>query len=146
MKKRTEGKVKNCIGIQEIYTEYKENTESPVSYILFTKYLKECNKELVNIIINKAEKVALPYKLGNIHVAKFDRNWPEDKRKWAVDFKKTNELGFAVYHEQDYLYKWRWEKPYNVIKNKNKFRFQACRAAKRRVSAALKKNLDFFKI
>lgn len=146
MKKRTEGKIKNCMGLKELYKFYKASNEGAVNYKTFTTVIKECNKALVDVIIEDSEKVQLPYRLGALHVAKFERQWSDDKRYWALDFKKTKEHGFAIYHEQENLYKWRWEKNYAIVKNKFKFKFHACRYAKRRVAQALLNKKDYYTV
>ena len=146
MIKRKEPKIKDCIGIREIYNIYKERSENPVDYVKFAKYTKECNKQLIDVIINQSEKVVLPYLMGNLHIAKFERNFSRPQKKWAIDFVQTKKHGFAVYHDQEFIYKWRWEKTHKKVANLNKFKFTASRASKRRVAEALRNKIDYFKI
>lgn len=144
MKKRTEGKIKECIGLKETYQYYKKNSDKPVDYETFAKCIKDCNKKLLDEVVNASNDVELPYRLGKLHIAKFDRSY-KNQKKWAVDFKKTKEEGRVVYFDQDHLYKWRWCKTYTIVKNKSKYKFTASRQAKRLVPVALKNNVEYFR-
>lgn len=146
MKKRTEGKIKNCIALKDSYKYYKENADRPVDYKTYVKYIKECNTELLNQVVNESVDVLLPYRIGTLHVVKFDRDYSGSTKNWPVDFKRTKELGFKVYFDQEAVYKWRWAKTHSIVKNKNKYKFTASRKAKRMVPQALANKVDYFKI
>lgn len=146
--KRGEGKIKGSLGIRDMYKYYKSLTpkEEQIEYKLFAYYIKECNKELLNQIVNNSEIVTMPYRLGDLQIVKYERKFSLDKKyKWALDFKKSREHGFNIYHDQPYLYAWRWRKHYTIVKNKTKYKFVASRTAKRMVAPALEKGTDYFK-
>ena len=145
MTKRTEGKIKECISLKESYKFYSAEYENPVDYQTYVKYIKECNKKLLENVVNKANEVELPYRMGILHVVKYDRVY-RNKKKWAIDFNETKKRGFKVYFEQDYIYKWRWGKDHTIVKNKSKYKFTAARGAKRMVPEALRNKVDFFKV
>jgi hypothetical protein len=146
--KRGEGKIKECLVLKDSYEYYKKNTssEKPISYSEYSKYIKLCNLELLNNVVEEMNEVELPYRLGTLQINKFDRSYTQDKSKWAVDFKKTKELGFKVYFDQKYTYRWRWVKTHCIVRYKSKYKFTASRMAKRMVPKALAKNKDYFKI
>ena len=143
--KRTEGKVKDCLGLRDSYKFYKENNDDYVDYKTYAKCVKECNKELIDIVVNQSDTVLLPYRLGEIHIAKFERHYSASQHKWAVDFKRTREEGFKVYFDQEFIYRWRWKKHHTIVKNKSKYKFTASRLSKRSVPKALNNGVEYFK-
>ena len=145
IKKRTEGKIKNCLGFRDAYKFYKNNYEDVEDYKMFSEIIKECNKELLNQIVMNSEIVDLPYRLGTLQISKFERSYNKPKNKLAVDWKKSKEHGFIIYHESDYTYKWTWKKTTAIFKNKSGYKFQANRFAKRMVPEALAKKIDYFR-
>ncbi|MEG7982435.1 hypothetical protein U2054_15715, partial [Listeria monocytogenes] len=78
-----------------------------VNYTLFAKIIKECNKETIRVITQEAEIMRLPGRLGSIKINKYEKSFSK-KTNWAVNFKLTKELGYTVYHDQPYIYKWMW--------------------------------------
>lgn len=110
MIKRTEGKIKNCLTIRDIYKFYKKTYDEPVEYKVFAKVVKLCNKELVNQIVNESQIVDLPYRLGKMQICRFKRSFNKPKNKLSVDWKLTKEHGFKIFHEDDNVYKWVWKK------------------------------------
>ena len=57
---RSKGKIKGCLAIRDMYKHYLFlNIETPkeelIDYKLFAKITKECNKELINQIVNHSE-------------------------------------------------------------------------------------------
>jgi len=145
IKKRTEGKIKGCLSIRDIYKFYKINYPEGVDYKAFAKIIKESNKKLLDKIVNQSEQIQLPYRLGKLQVSKFERSFNQPPNKWKIDFKKSKELGFKVYFDQKYIYKWCWKKHKAIVTNKTLYKFEASRLAKRMVPLALKNNVDFFK-
>lgn len=143
-KKRTEGKIKGCLGIKQAYKFYKNNYEDIEDYSEFSRIIKECNKELLSKIVNESEVISLPYRLGELQISKFERGFNKPKNKWPVDWKKSKELGFIVYYDTPYIYKWVWKKNRAVFKNKTGYKFQANRTAKRMVPKAIKEKIDYF--
>ena len=137
---------KGSLTLRDSYNYYKANYKDYLPYKDYCKCIKACNIELLNSVVNNADDVNLPYKLGILHIVKYRRTYSDEKFKWAVDFKKSKELGFKVYFDQKYIYKWRWEKTRTVIKERLKYKFTASRQAKRMVPKALANNVDYFNL
>ncbi len=148
--KRGKGKVKGCLAIRDMYKYYlslKEGAKKDeiISYIDFARITKECNKELINQVVNHSEAITLPYRLGVLQVSKFERKfYPSKKNKWTIDYQKSREEGVLLYHDTPFIYKWRWKKHSCVVKNKTGYKFRANRASKRAITVALKNGRDFF--
>jgi len=143
--KRTEGKIKGCISLKDQYKYYKDNYENTVDYKTYVKYIKECNIRIPESVVYESNDFELPYRAGKLHIVKYDRTY-KVQSMWAVDFNRTKKEGFKVYFHQPYVYKWRWSKTHTIIKNKSKYKFTACRMAKRMVPKALRSGRDYFKI
>lgn len=138
---------KGSLTIRDIYKKYKEVTpkDKRVKYAVFANIIKECNKEVVRVIVEEAETLRLPMRLGMLKITKYERSYNKAKYKWALNYKATKENGFKVYHDQTYVYAWRWNKKTSIIKNKTWYKFVACRQAKRAVPKALKTlNIDYY--
>lgn len=149
IKKRGLGKVKSCLGIRDMYKYYlslNKDKKDNVSYDMFAKITKECNKEFINQVVNNSEIVTLPYRLGILQISKFERHFiPEKKNKWTVDYKKSKEEGVLLYHDTPFIYKWKWKKHHAIVKNKTGYKFKANRNAKRLITVALKNKRDYYK-
>jgi len=143
--KRTKGKLNGCSTLRDTFNYYKTISEKPVTYKEFSACIKELNKEILNQVVNESNTVELPYRLGSLHVVKYDKSYLDNKSNWAIDFQKTKEMGFRVFFNQKYLYKWRWNKQVTNLVNKGKYKFTASRRAKRMVPLALKNKVDYFK-
>lgn len=145
IKKRGKGKNTNCLGLREMYRFYRENYEA-IDYKTFSRVVKACNRELVRTITIEAAEIQLPYRLGKLQVCKFERSYDQPQNKWKVDWKRTNEVGYKVYFDQKYIYKWCWKKHSSVVKNKTGYRFEASREAKRTVPRLLStKKIDYLR-
>ena len=145
--KRTKGKYVGCYGIRDMYKYYKINYEDTIDYNSFAKYIKLCNEELIELITKDATIVDLPYRLGRIQVSKFERSFNQPKNKWKIDWKKSVELGYKVYHDQKFIYKWTWKKHHSIVKNKTGYKFIAARDSARTVPKLVKtKQYDYFSI
>ena len=97
-------------------------------------------------LVYKAERVKLPYRLGEIYVKKFEHNYHEkNKRLWNIDFKATKEQGKTVYHADTHGYKFKWVKKGAKVVGIRYHTFRASRKANRMIADAVKnKHLDFF--
>ncbi len=146
--KRGKGKIKECLAIRDMYKVYKETYhkegDKVIDYKTYSKIVKKCNKELVNLIVYKAEEIQLPYRLGSLQIAKFKRSLNQPLNKLAMDFKKSKELGFRVFHDSPFIYKWRWKKHNMVVRRKTGYSFKTNRFAAREVPKALKLKVDYF--
>lgn len=143
--KRGKGKIKGCLAIRDMFKTYKETyNDSKLDYKTYAKIVKKCNKEFIRIAVEEAESIKLPYRLGEIQITKFKRSFNQPSNKLAVDFKKTRELGFRVFFDTPFIYKWRWKKHRTVVKNKTGYSFKTNRFAARQVAPAIRKKIDYF--
>lgn len=146
IKKRGKGKNSNCLGMRDMYKYYTKNYQEPVDYDTFAKVIKACNKEFIRVATEDAATIQLPYRLGKIQICKFERSYDQPQNKWKVDWKKTKEMGFRVYFDQKYIYKWCWKKHNSIVKNKTGYKFTPCRQASRIVPKLLAtKKIDYLK-
>lgn len=146
--KRGKGKTKGCLAIRDMYKYYVSVTdkEDVISYSLFAKITKECNKELIEQIVNHSQIVQLPYRLGLLQISKIERTYKLDGRnKYTIDFGLSKKLGVKVFYDQPYVYKWKWKKHHAIVKNKTGYKFRPTRTAKRMITQALKNKVDYFK-
>ena len=108
-------------------------------------------KRIMEKIIEEGKVYSLPYSLGNIKVEKKKMlmNCLTDTNTFKVDWHKSRELGYKVYHlneHRDYnRYKIRWEKR-GRIKGQGAYKFVPTRKWKRRLAHILKNNpkMDYF--
>ena len=144
--KRKNCKNKGCHGLKDMYKFYIENYDNPLSYKEFTEIIKASNNEILNYITKESGILELPYRLGKLQVSKFERSFNQPKNKWKIDWKRSVEEGFTVYHDQPFIYRWTWKKHNSIVKNKTGYKFIACRTASRLVPKLLStKQIDYFK-
>lgn len=146
-KKRGKGKVKNCLAIRDMYKYYKVtySKNNPVDYKTYARIIKKCNKELIRTIVEDSTCFNLPYRLGKLQICKFKRSFDQPKNKWAIDYKRSREMGFTVYYDTPYVYKWVWKKHNAIVKNKTGYKFKASRTTAREVPKAIKRKVDYFR-
>ncbi len=147
--KRTEGKNKGCLGPIALYKYYKKQCDildkRAVPYNKFSTIIKSCNRELIRLCVEESEIVRLPLRLGYLQIVKREKGYNVSKDKLPIDWKRTKEEGFVIYYESKYLYKWMWLKKTSLVRNKTKYKFEACRWAKRCVPDALRRlKTDYF--
>mgnify|MGYP001590168704 CR=1 FL=1 len=147
---RGKGVITGSLTLKHMYKAYKKSCkEKEIDYVAYKLYATACkdfNKRLVNAVVEQSEEVTLPHRLGNLKIRKRERNLSHMKKnKWPVDYERSKELGFIVYHDSDYTLGWRWDKRKCVVKWKGAYHFRACRAAKRLVPEAVKfRKRDYF--
>jgi hypothetical protein len=141
---------KNSIAQKDFYEYYKQSSikknKEYVDYKTHSSILKEANKLIRDEIIYNGERFLLPYRGGELFIHKYENVFKEEnKSKWKVDWKKTKEVGFKVYFDSKYGYKWKWDKRKAVVKGKKFYTFRACRKSQRMVSDAINnKNVDYY--
>lgn len=146
--KRGKGKTKGCLGIRDMYKYYLSITdkEDIITYKLFAKIIKACNKECINQVVNHSQALELPYRQGTLQVCKSERIFKLDGRnKFSIDFGKSKKLGIKVFYDSPYVYKWKWKKHHAIVINKTGYKFRANREANRMIKKALEKKVDYFK-
>jgi len=148
MEKGRGWKNKGALGPIYLYKFYvnkcKLEGKKPISTKEFSKIINACNNEIVKACTEESEIVRLPLRLGYLQVCKYERSFNKRIDKIAVDWKRTKEHGFKIFHEQKYLYKWVWLKRTSLAKNKTKYKFEASRNAKRLVPKCLQNGKDYY--
>ena len=139
-------RITGCPSSYDMYSFYRDNSDNPVSRKEYSMIIKECNSLILDEVVNNSNDFEIPYRFGQLNVIKYERSYSRSTNKWAVDFKKTKELGFKVFFDQQYIYKWRWLKTNAIVKCKSKYKFTASRQAKRLVPKALNNKVDFYKV
>ncbi len=144
VKKRTEGKLKNCSGPMDVFKYYVEKRgKGHAHYGEFAKIIREVNIERV---IENAELVKLPMSFGYLQVVK--RKFKGAKiEDYSINWKESHKNEFIVYFDSNFSYKPEWRFPSKKsITTKKNYRFLACRRFKRRIADALRRKKDFFGI
>lgn len=146
-KKRGKGRIQKPLGIREMYKHFKSYSKHDITYKEYARIVKACNLEILQVVVEEAKIFDMPYRLGVLQICKFERSFNKPQTKWATDYKKSKELGFRVYHDQPFLYKWTWKKRKGIFKNKTGYKFTANRMAKRLVTKTLNsgRGIDYYK-
>ncbi len=132
-------------GAKEFYKSYKDHMKSKGIKPISTSEYAEYFRDLTNLIRERlldAETVVLLHRLGKLQISKFERTF---KKPVSVDWKKTKELGFKIYHEDPYSYKLTWNKDNCIVKNKFFYTFKPCRTLERLSASKIKQeNKDYY--
>lgn len=148
--KRGKGKSKIQLGTKDMYLFYckkeKAKNRKPKHESIYRAIINDANKLIRDSIVLYNEVIKLPYQIGELGVIKYKTNFnPDRKNLWKVDYKKSKEVGFIVYYDQDNRYKWKWGKKNCFVRGKRWYKFVPCRTASRLIAKALKENnkLDY---
>lgn len=149
VKPRGKGHFKKSIGLPEIYTYYKRSCiyvgQTPIKFKIFKNLIKYCNLEIGKYILETGEPITLPYSLGNLEVKKIERNTIEGKEYfWDVDYKRSKEVGFIIYHDSPYKYGWNWDRRFKTKIHIKKYKFTACRELSRGLATSIKSGRDYY--
>lgn len=148
-RENTTGKIKNCKGIKDFYKYYRKNKSKKIKKVNYKQYsniISDCNKLISKYIIEGFEVKLLG--LGRMQIVKYDREFKlERKHRWSIDWKRSKDLGYLVYHKQHYVYKWRWIKTFEEFTNKGAYTFKATRTNTRAINQkVIKDKIDYLKI
>ena len=145
-KKRGKGKIVKPLGVREMYRFFIKSSNSKMTYKEYSEIIKNCNKEVLDVVVKEAKVFEMPYRLGILQVTRFERSFSKQKNKWAVDYAKSKELGFLVYHDSPYIYKFNWRKTKAKFISKTGYKFKANRDAGRLIPKTLKTTkIQYFK-
>lgn len=148
--KRGKGKRKVDIGINDFYEHYcnreRAKERKPRDYKTYSTIIKEANQMIQDSIVKDNEPVKLPYKLGTIGIIKFKVNFDEARKNlWRVDYNRSKKEGMIVYFDQEFRYRFKWEKRGMKLKGQRWYAFYPNRPASRAIPKALRENkrLDY---
>ena len=92
-------------------TYHKINKDVP--YVRFKRILDECNKNILDIILNRSEVFKMPFGLGIVCICTYKPKTFTDK-SLSVDYKASAEYGKRIYHLNEhsdgYKYRLFWSK------------------------------------
>lgn len=127
-----------------MYKFYLTYAKTKITYDEYSKIIKAANKTIVKAIVWESKLFEMPYRLGALQISKFERSFKKPLTRWATDYKRSKELGYRVFYDQPFIYKWNWKKKNAIFINKTKYKFMANRQAKRDVAKALSNKIDYF--
>jgi hypothetical protein len=128
------------LGILDMYSYYKENTESPLPYKEYKKIVDSYMESVANMIIDEGYNFRLPSFLGYFRIRKNKINYDRLSIDWGT-LKKT---GIKTYHlnshSDGYKIKFLWEKKRAIMKTgtKRPYSFVLSRDLKRRLAQVMK--------
>ncbi len=151
--KRTKGKFTKDLCTKDFYKDYCKasfnNKRIPVDYAIYYKVIRAFNKSLQSKIVEDAASFKMPYNLGYLGIVKYDVAFDIDKLKnWKVNYGESKKQGRLVYYEQDFRYKWKWDKRKLKLVGKKYYKFTPCREASRSIAKHIKTNpgFDYYEI
>ena len=166
--RRTEGKINVDYGLRDYYKYYNKNTKQAVDSKLFNKIISEFNKNIVELIIEKDLEftpIMLQFtfcvrkikKVPKIENGKLVNNnpidWKTTKELWESD-NETKEkkiiIKYSNNHTSKYVFRIKALKTGFTYKNKQLYRFKACRSFQRMLAKRIldpnKENFNAFKL
>jgi hypothetical protein len=145
---RGKGKIKTDLGNIHLYRFYRKinKGKNPVDIATFRAVITDLNQKIVDRIILESEEFKMPYRLGKIYIKKLDLPLGKiPKNKWPIDYERSRKLGFIVYHDNDDIFRWKWNKRNAIVTNRSFYMFKPSRHNKRYLAKALKTlNKDYF--
>lgn len=154
--KRGPNKIKNCYLIKDMYAEY--ISDKPFISPYYVSYEEYCNicadyfKWIVSQMIDKSKSVKLPFRLGDLYVAKkkpailSGSKMPDGSdpimNSLSVDWSESKKFGKWIRHINDhtggYKYRFIWSKIACSVVNKNFYRLVFTRTNKRHLAKMIK--------
>lgn len=136
--------MKHRLTLIDIYKAYPYNEDRLSAYYCTKNEFVDINKMflflLTSYLIESGESYKFPGGLGNIKIRK--RKARMDQQ--FIDFKKTRSIGKVVHfqnlHSNGFYARFKWYKNKVSLTNKNAFKFNPVRAAKRNLAKAIKQN------
>ena len=131
--------------LRDIYKSYKakfKKRKDPynISSKLFGDICRDFNKEVSTKILEEAYFFKMPYGLGSIRIKSFKMKM--DQSKLNIDFKRSIELGYTVYHLNSHTkgraVRWKWDKINMKVPGRQTYSFIASRDNKRAISKILR--------
>jgi hypothetical protein len=148
--KRGKSKLQRDFTLKHVYKAYESehgNDEFRVDEKTFRDVIIYFNKRAMQMILEDARELILPYRLGSLRIVKCKMHIVNNKLK--VDFNTSRKLGKTIYHLNDhtdgYYYKFHWRKIGCNAKNYKAYCLQPVREYKRKISQLIKnKQVDYF--
>ena len=139
---------KNSYTIRDMYKTY-HKINKDVPYVRFKRILDECNKNILDIILNRSEVFKMPYGLGTICIVKYKPKSYSDQ-SLSTDYKSTKEVGKRVYHLNEhsngYKYRLYWSKIPRMFSDRYKYQLCMVRENKRHLAQLIFNKQDYINI
>lgn len=154
--KRTAGKIKAHYGMKDYYRDYKQNSESPVSYTTYKDVISEFNLAVIDSILNNSMDYKFPIINLFLSVRK-DKRAPVIKdgklhNNVPIDFNRTMALWesnpearekkvkvrYSNSHSSNYVFRIYLKKFFSGLRNKSSYKFKPCRSFQRGLAARIK--------
>ena len=171
--KRSDGKHNADYALRDLYKEYKNQSKNPVSYKIYSEFLKEYNDRVMHEIIYSALQYKMPYRLGYIRIQRrklipYVKEGKLIKKHLPVDYKATKELWAKQYpklsdeeikqipnkkilyhlneHSGGYGVRFYWDKMISNAINQSCYIFKATRTCKEDLAKFIKdiKIIEYF--
>lgn len=144
-KQRGKGKISGSLKIKDIYKSFRKiNLNDKINKTLFSNILETFHIILSKKVLEENEEIKFPH-IGTLRIKKFKKKLnPESKKKWSIDWKKTKELGFKVFHEEKFGYRWTWKRNNIIYKNKSLYKFLSSRTNSREIKKQIEIGKDYF--
>ena len=147
-KKGIKNKIGKGISNKDMYKNYLNNLKDKSKAVNYTKYsqiIRACNLKVIEKIAKESDYFYMPFREGILTIKRFDRSFNKKLRKFPVNWKLSNDLGFIVYHDQHSFYGWRWVKKDALLIGKTRYKFIASRRAKREVPKQINNKVEYFR-
>ena len=141
-------KNKKSYTIRDMYKTY-HKINKDVPYVRFKRILDECNKNILDIILNRSEVFKMPFGLGIICICKYKPKTFTDK-SLSVDYKASAEYSKRIYHLNEhsdgYKYRLFWSKQKKIFPDMYKYSLNLVRQNKRALAQLIFNKHDYINI
>lgn len=138
---------------KENYLDYcKNNPKIEITFKEWASIVEEFNESIREHILETGDKVALPFRFGEITIIKKKRkkvNVVGDKTfiNLPIDWKKTKEKGKVIYnfnyHTEGFFFGWKWFRSSVHIKQADLWYFKPSRKTSRSITEYLNKDPNY---
>jgi hypothetical protein len=125
--------------LKDIYKKYKSSTKRPVDYKIFREICYRHNQIMMERVLERGERIRLPYRLGYIKVKKTKMNY----NYMMFDYETFNKTGIKAFHmnehSDDYKARILWEKSKCIVPGKRPYCLKFTRDHKRKLASIMKR-------
>ena len=171
--KRGEGKNNADYSLRDLYKEYKAQSKNPVSYRVYSEFIKEYNDRIAKAMVYDNIEFNMPYRVGYLRIQKRkitnyikDGNvvkkhlmvdWHKCRLKWREQYpglsdeeiKNIPDKKIYLYHNDHtngYSVRFYWDKRFSNAKNQTAYIYKPTRTIKEELAAFIKSSntLEYF--
>jgi len=154
LNRRGKNKIRNPYTLPDFYEEYvshfDEGDQYHISYSEYSGIVSDYLKYISELVVIKSMTFKLPFRMGSISVYKHKPVF-QSVNNMSIDWKKTRELGKAVYnfneHSNGFRYRFRWDRNGSLDKHLVLYAFRPSRQNARMVASLVKERKnDYFEL